>query len=94
MKLARANRDTFLYRHSGITTPIVTTKTIPSRTEPIDVPHIGKKRIKTLDIVSPTTTLYDIIAANFQTDFQCFYRASKRLVIFINELNVCSFQIF
>lgn len=72
MKLARANRDTFLYKHSGITTPIVTKKTVPSRTEPIDVLHIGKKRIKTLDIVSPTTTLYDIIAVNFQIELQPF----------------------
>lgn len=68
MKLARANRDTFLYKHNGITIPMVTTKTIPSRTEPIDVPHVGKIRINTLDIVSPTTTLYDIIAVNFQIE--------------------------
>lgn len=62
MKLARANRDTFLYKQSGITTEMVTKNTIPSRTVPIDVPHIGNKRITTFDNVSPTTTLYDIIA--------------------------------
>lgn len=64
MKLARANRDTFLYKQSGITMQIVTTNTIPTRTVPIEVPHIGKKRIRTFDKVSPTTTLYDIIAVN------------------------------
>lgn len=62
MKLARANRDTFLYKHNGITTQTVTTNTTPKRTAPIDVSHDGTKRISTFDSVSPTTTLYDIIA--------------------------------
>lgn len=63
MKLARANRDTFLYRHSGMTTQTVTTNTTPNRTSAIDVSHVGTKRINTFDSVSPTTTLYEIIAA-------------------------------
>lgn len=63
MKLARANRDTFLYRHSGMTTQTVTTNTTPNRTSAIDVSHVGTKRINTFDNVSPTTTLYEIIAA-------------------------------
>lgn len=62
MKLARANRDTFLYRQSGMTIQMVTTNTTPNRTELMDESHVGKKRINTLDNVSPTTTLYDIIA--------------------------------
>ena len=63
MKLARANRETFLYKHKGAIIQSVTTKTTPKRTAPIDVSHDGTKRISTLDNVSPTTTLYDIIAA-------------------------------
>lgn len=62
MKLARANRETFLYKHNGTTTPTVTKNTTPIRTAPIEVPHDGKKRTRTLDKVSPTTTLYEIIA--------------------------------
>lgn len=57
MKLARAKRDTFLYKHNGITTQTVTINTTPKRTAVIDVSHDGTKRINTLDIVSPTTTL-------------------------------------
>lgn len=63
MKLARAKRETFLYKHSGMTTHTVTISTTPNRTAPIDVSHDGTKRINTLDIVSPTTTLYEIMAA-------------------------------
>lgn len=63
MKLARANRDTFLYRQSGMTTQIVTTNTTINRTVPIEKSHAGRNRISTFDSVSPTTTLYDIIAA-------------------------------
>lgn len=62
MKLARANRDTFLYRQSGMTIQMVTMNTTPNRTELMDESHVGKKRINTLDNVSPTTTLYEIIA--------------------------------
>lgn len=62
MKLARANRDTFLYRQIGMTIQMVTIKTTPNRTELIDESHDGKKRINTFDSVSPTTTLYEIIA--------------------------------
>lgn len=62
IKLARAKRDTFLYKHNGITMHMVTTNTTPNRTAPIDVSHDGIKRISTLDIVSPTTTLYEIMA--------------------------------
>lgn len=65
MKLARANRDTFLYKQSGMTIQTVTTNTTPNRTAPIDVSHDGTKRINTLDIVSPTTTLYEIIAGKY-----------------------------
>lgn len=66
IKLARANRDTFLYKQSGITMHTVTTNTTPNLTEPIDASHVGTKRINTLDSVSPTTTLYDIIAVNIR----------------------------
>lgn len=62
MKLARASRETFLYKQSGTIIQSVTAKTTPNRTEPIDVSHDGTNRISTLDSVSPTTTLYDIIA--------------------------------
>lgn len=62
MKLARAKRETFLYKQRGTTTPTVTKKTTPSRTAPIDEPQDGKKRTNTLDRVSPTTTLYEIMA--------------------------------
>lgn len=41
---------------------MVTTNTTPNRTELMDESHVGNKRINTLDNVSPTTTLYDIIA--------------------------------
>lgn len=61
-KLARAKRDTFLYKQSGTTMHNVTTNTTPKRTAPIDVSHDGTKRISTFDNVSPTTTLYDIMA--------------------------------
>lgn len=64
MKLARAKRDTFLYKQRGTTTPTVTKKTTPRRTAPIDDPQEGKKRTKTLERVSPTTTLYEIMARN------------------------------
>lgn len=57
IKLALAKRDTFLYRHSGMTTQIVTTNTTINRTVPIEKSHAGKKRISTLERVSPTTTL-------------------------------------
>lgn len=63
MKLARAKRDTFLYKHSGMTMHTVTINTTPKRTAPIDVSQDGTNRINTFDIVSPTTTLYEIIAA-------------------------------
>lgn len=61
-KLARAKRDTFLYKHNGTTTHNVTTSTTPKRTAPIDVSQDGTNRISTFDSVSPTTTLYEIIA--------------------------------
>lgn len=64
IKLALASRDTFLYRQSGITTQMVTTNTTIKRTVSIEMSHAGRKRINTFDSVSPTTTLYDIIAAN------------------------------
>lgn len=57
MKLARAKRETFLYRHRGTTIPTVTKNTTPKRTAPIDEPHDGMRRTSTLDRVSPTTTL-------------------------------------
>lgn len=40
----------------------VTTNTTPNLAIPIDVSNDGMKRISTLDSVSPTTTLYDIMA--------------------------------
>lgn len=46
-----------------MTTQTVTTKTTKNRTVPIEISHAGRKRINTFDNVSPTTTLYDIIAA-------------------------------
>lgn len=63
IKLALANRDTFLYRQSGMTMQTVTTNTTINRTVPIEKSHAGRKRMSTFDNVSPTTTLYDIIAA-------------------------------
>lgn len=71
MKLARAKRETFLYKQSGITMQTVTTKTTPKRTAPIDVSHDGTNRINTLDIVSPTTTLYEIIAGKKREKYLC-----------------------
>lgn len=68
IKLALANRDTFLYKHSGMTIHMVTTNTTINRTVPIDISHAGRKRINTFDNVSPTTTLYDIIAVTIQTE--------------------------
>lgn len=62
IKLALANRDTFRYRHSGMTTQMVTTNTTKNLTVPIEKSHAGRKRINTFDKVSPTTTLYEIIA--------------------------------
>lgn len=61
-KLARAKRETFLYKHNGTTMHSVTTRTTPKRTAPIDVSQDGTNRMSTLDSVSPTTTLYEIIA--------------------------------
>lgn len=57
IKLAFAKRDTFLYRHSGMTTQMVTTSTTVNRTVLIEKSHAGRKRINTFDKVSPTTTL-------------------------------------
>lgn len=61
-KLARARRDTFLYRQSGLMTNTVTSRTTPKRTLLIAAPQDGMKRTNTLLSVSPTTTLYDIMA--------------------------------
>jgi hypothetical protein len=61
-KLALAKRETFLYKHSGVVTNNVTTNTTAKRTAPIDAPHDGTNLTKTFDNVSPTTTLYEIIA--------------------------------
>uniref|UniRef100_A0A1B0BSF8 Uncharacterized protein n=1 Tax=Glossina palpalis gambiensis TaxID=67801 RepID=A0A1B0BSF8_9MUSC len=76
MKLARAKRETFL--HSGTTTPTVTKNTTPKRTAPIDAPHEGKKRTNTLDNVSPTTTLYEIMAKIIMKIY-CHHRHSFSL---------------
>lgn len=62
-KLAFARRDTFLYKHKGTVTNNVTMNTTPKRTAPIDTPKLGKNLTNTFDNVSPTTTLYEIIAA-------------------------------
>lgn len=62
IKLALAKRDTFLYRQSGITMKTVTKNTTKKRTVPIERSQAGRKRINTFDNVSPTTTLYEIIA--------------------------------
>lgn len=40
----------------------VTTKTTAARTAPMELPQEGMKRTRTLLSVSPTTTLYEIIA--------------------------------
>lgn len=62
-KEARASREMFLCKHSGVMTNAVTKKTTRKRTMPIDAPHDGTIRTMTLLRVSPTTTLYEIIAA-------------------------------
>uniref|UniRef100_A0A1A9VTB2 Uncharacterized protein n=1 Tax=Glossina austeni TaxID=7395 RepID=A0A1A9VTB2_GLOAU len=85
MKLARAKRETFL--HSGTTTPTVTKNTTPKRTAPIDVPHEGKKRTNTLDNVSPTTTLYEIMAKIIMKIY-CHHRHSFTLCTTIYSLAI------
>lgn len=62
IKLARASLDTSLYRQNGIVMQRVTASTTPNLTDRIEVPHEGMKRTSTFESVSPTTTLYDIIA--------------------------------
>lgn len=47
IKLALAKRDTFLYRHNGITTQIVTTSTTVNRTVLIEKSHAGRNLINT-----------------------------------------------
>ncbi|KAI9576692.1 hypothetical protein GQX74_010674 [Glossina fuscipes] len=64
--------------HSGTTTPTVTKNTTPKRTAPIDAPHEGKKRTNTLDNVSPTTTLYEIMAKIIMKIY-CHHRHSFSL---------------
>lgn len=44
----------------------VTRKTTKKRTEPIELPSVGMNRTSTFDSVSPTTTLYEIIAEGKQ----------------------------
>lgn len=61
-KLAFARRETFLYKQRGTVINSVTINTTPSLTAPIDTPRLGMKRTRTFDNVSPTTTLYEIIA--------------------------------
>lgn len=41
----------------------VTRKTTKNRTDPIEAPREGANLTRTFESVSPTTTLYDIIAA-------------------------------
>jgi hypothetical protein len=40
----------------------VTRKTTKKRTEPMEAPSVGMNLTRTFDSVSPTTTLYEIIA--------------------------------
>lgn len=61
-KLTRAKRDKFLYKHNGMTMETVTKSTTPIRTDGIELSQFGVKRTNTFDKVSPTTTLYEIIA--------------------------------
>lgn len=79
MKLTRASRDRFLYKHNGMTMETVTNNTTPIRTDGIELSHVGVKRIKTLDKVSPTTTLYDIIAAKEETILFHYLLQQQRL---------------
>jgi hypothetical protein len=54
------------YKQLDVKRTRVTRKTTKNRTEPIEEPKDGTNLTRTFDSVSPTTTLYDIIAASVE----------------------------